>query len=315
MTLDVVVTDKAGHPVGGLQQQDFTITDNEHPSAIRSFAAVGQANAQRYPTLIVLVVDEVNSGFHAVSNERVQLKRFLTANHGQLPAPATILFLTDGGLKQVTSPSQDGNALEAAFEKQQSTLRSESRASGFYGGTDRMSTSMNALQTLTTSVASVPARKLVLWISQGWWLFDNPQIYLSDRQQRQIYNSAINISTSLRHAQVTLYEVDPLGTEDAGSFHNMLWQDFLKPVTEPKRAHPGDLALQVLATQSGGLVLFGSNDIAGEVAQCAADATTWYRMTIDPERADQPNQWHTLQVRVQKPGLKVRTRNGYYAQP
>jgi len=34
--LDVVVTEKSGPPVGGLQQQDFTVLDNKAPQTITS---------------------------------------------------------------------------------------------------------------------------------------------------------------------------------------------------------------------------------------------------------------------------------------
>ena len=40
LTLDVVVTDKSGHPVPGLQQQDFTLLDDKQPQTILSFRAV-----------------------------------------------------------------------------------------------------------------------------------------------------------------------------------------------------------------------------------------------------------------------------------
>ena len=39
MVLDVVVSQKSGPPVGGLQQQDFTLLDNKSPQAITSFKA------------------------------------------------------------------------------------------------------------------------------------------------------------------------------------------------------------------------------------------------------------------------------------
>lgn len=315
MTLDVVVTDKSGHPVAGLQQQDFSLTDNGHPVPIGSFAAVTPSDADQHPTSIVLVVDEVNTGFNAVSNERIQIHQFLTANQGNLPAPVSIVFLTDDGLKQVTGPSQDGKALDATFAKQSSTLRALSRASGFYGGADRASISLGALQSLTGSLTQVRGRKLVIWISPGWWLFDSPNVQLTDRQHRQFYDAVVNLSARLREANVTLYAVNPLGTENAGAIYNSLWRDFVKPVTDPNRAQPGHVALQVLAQQSGGLIFFGSNDVTGEIERCAADARVWYRLTFDPERADQPNQWHTIQVKVDKPRVTVRTRNGYYAQP
>lgn len=315
IALDVMVTDKAGHAIPGLQQQDFTVFDNNQPAQIRSFTAVTPENSADHPTQIFIVIDEVNTDFRAVSTERVQLHQLLTANGGHLPAPVTITLLTESGFKQVAPASQDGNAIDAKLTGQQSSLRAIGRSAGFYGGMDHADISLRALNTLAGALQGEPGRKLVLWMSQGWWLFDGPQVYLTNQQHRQFYEAIVNFSTTLREAGAILYAVDPLGTEDAGSFHTMMWRDFVKPVTNPNRAEPGNVALQVLSSQSGGLVLFGSNDITAEINRCAADAPVWYRIVIDSVRADQPNQWHTLQVKVDKPGMTIRTRNGYYAQP
>jgi hypothetical protein len=38
-------------------------------------------------------------------------------------------------------------------------------------------------------------------------------------------------------------------------------------------------------------------------------------MTFDSQKADSPDTWHDIAVKVDKPGVKVRTLNGYYAQP
>jgi hypothetical protein len=62
-------------------------------------------------------------------------------------------------------------------------------------------------------------------------------------------------------------------------------------------------------------VVSGSNDITGEIEKCANDASAWYSMTFDPQRPDAPNTWHDVVGKVDKPGVKVRTINGYYAQP
>lgn len=313
--LDVVVTDKDGHPVPGLQQSDFTLFDDNHPTAIQSFQAMGGPSGQNDQVQVLLVIDEVNTGFVAVSVERTQLHLLLTQNQGHLPFPVTIVFLTDTGIDQVNQPTTDGNALDAALQKKQSTLRAIPQSAGFYGGTDRLQISLKSLYSLTGTLAPIPGRKLMVWVSQGWWTFDNPNVYISEEQRKRFFSAIVDLSTVLRQGRITMYSVDPLGTQDAGSFRNMQWQDFLKPIREAKRADPGDLALQVLATQGGGLVLFGSNNIAGEISHCVDDGSVWYRITFDPQRADAPHTWHDLAVKVDKSGLKIRTRNGYYAEP
>jgi VWFA-related protein len=313
--LDVVVTDKENHPVRGLQQADFTLLDDGHPAAIQSFQAMSSAAGQNEPLQVVIVVDEVNTGFVALSTARPQLHTFLTQNGGHLPFPVTFVFMTDTGIQQVNQPSTDGDQLDAQLQKTQSTLRAIPQSAGFYGGTDRLQISMKALYSLVSGLAPLQGRKLVLWISQGWWTFDNPDVYVSEQQRKSFFSAIVDLSTAMRNGRITLYAIDPWGTEDAGSFRNMQWQDYLKPVRDFKHSNPGDLALQVLATQSGGLALFGSNNVAGEISRCIDDGNAWYRITVDPQHADAPHTWHDLTVKLDKGGLKVRTRNGYYAEP
>lgn len=317
--LNVVVTDKAGHPIPGLGQADFTLLDNGHPSAITSFAAVDTtapaAADSAPPTQVVLVIDEVNTPFVAVSTERMQLHLFLTQNQGHLALPVSVLLLTDSGVKRMNQPTTDGNALDAQLRQEQSTLRAIPNSAGFYGGTDRLQISLQALSRMAEELAALPGRKLVVWISQGWWMFNSPNVIMSDSQRKAFFGAVVDFSTVLLRGQITLDSIDPLGTEDASNFRNFEWQDFLKPVTIPKKGDPGDVALQVLATHSGGQVQFGSNDIASEVTRCVADGTVWYRLTFNPEPSEAPDTWHSLTVKVDKPGVKVRAAYGYYGGP
>lgn len=315
--LDVVVTDKAGHPIPGLQESDFTLLDNGHPTQIKSFEAIaapGTATPSTTPTQVMLVIDEVNTSFIAVSVERTQLHNFLTQNQGHLPLPVSIAMVTDTGVQLLNQPSTDGNALDAQLRQEQSTLRSIPRSAGFYGGTDRLQISLQSLNRIVGSLATLEGRKLLIWISQGWWTFNNPNVMVTEPERRTFFSAVVSFSDALQRGQITLYAVNPEGTEDAGNFSNFEWQNFLKPVPSAKKADPGDLALQVLATHSGGLVLFGSNDIASELVKCVADGTAWYRLTFDPEQAEAPETWHSLEVKLDKPGMKVRTSNGYYAE-
>ncbi|MGC2638555.1 MAG: VWA domain-containing protein [Acidobacteriaceae bacterium] len=320
LILDVVATDKAGHPVPGLTKDDFTLLDNGQPTPITAFTAVASASStaaspESIPTQAVVVVDEVNTSFIAVSVERTQLHNFLTANQGHLPFPVTILFLTDTGIKQVNQPTSDGNALDAKLQQEQGTLREIPRSAGFYGGTDRLQISIKSLHSILSTLDNEPGKKLVIWISQGWWIFNSPNVYIAESQRRAFFQTVVALSAELQQGQITLDSVDPLGTEDASNMRNFEWQDFLKPVAAAKKADPGDLALQVLSTHSGGQVLFGNNDIASEITKCITDGTVAYRLAFNPPHADAPDSWHNLQVKLDKPGLKARARNGYYAEP
>lgn len=319
MTLDVEVTDKAGHPVPGLQQQDFTLLDHGQPTPILSFRPHDPGAATPQPAqdapVMVLLIDDVNAGFQSVSNERIQIDQYLRRNGGHLPVAVTLAFLSERGFSQVSQPSADGNMLASVLDKHQAELRDIGRSAGFYGGAERLEMSLRALQALGRYEEDKPGRKMVVWVSPGWWVFDNPNVIVSSQQQRSFFDLIVSISDSLRRGRVVLYAVDPSGMNDAGSFRTFLWKNYLKPVTGPNRAEPGDLALQVISTQTGGKVLFGSNDIAGEIGSCAEDAAAWYTMSFNPGHSEKPNTWNGLAVKVDKPDVIVRTRNGYYAQP
>ena len=105
ITLDVVVTDKSGKPIPGLQQRDFTLLDNKQPAKILSFDAVqGGAAAADPPVEVMLLLDEVNTAFRGVSSARQEIEKFLRRNGGELERPLSLVFLSDSGIRS-TSPS------------------------------------------------------------------------------------------------------------------------------------------------------------------------------------------------------------------
>ena len=130
-----------------------------------------------------------------------------------------------------------------------------------------------------------------------------------------VLNRSYSLSDGLRKARITLYSVDPLGTTDAVGVRTSYYKTFLKGVRAEKQVQAGNLALQVLAEQSGGRVLNSSNDVAGEIASCITDANAFYVLSFDGVPGDGPNEYHALEVKIDKPGVAARTRSGYYAQP
>jgi len=317
MTLDVVVTDKSGKPVTGLKQQDFSLLDNKQAQKIVSFQAVeGGAATADSPMEVILLVDTVNTEFTNVAIERKEIEKFLLRNGGALAQPVSMIFFSDTTATGTTA-SRDGNAVLADMNQKQLGLRTIGRSQGFAGGLERTQLSLNTLRKLTDFEAAQPGRKLLVWISPGWpFLVSGLDRELaSQRQKQQFFTSIVALSDGLRRARITLFDIDPLGTADAGDLRTTDYKQFLKPVKKAEQADNGDLALQVLATQSGGRVLNSSNDLAGEIATCVADANSFYVLNFEGLPGDGPNEYHALEVKVGKPGLTARTRSGYYAQP
>jgi VWFA-related protein len=138
-----------------------------------------------------------------------------------------------------------------------------------------------------------------------------PDVVTYGKGQKILFKDIVWMSTMLRQAHITLYSVDT--PEELGE--SFYYEQFLKGVTSYKAVRPGIFTLQVLAVQTGGQVLNRSNDLGDSISRCLRDAQVYYTLTFDAARANAADQYHNLQVKVGKPGLIVRTRTGYYAQP
>jgi VWFA-related protein len=316
ISLDVQVTDKAGLPIRGLQKDDFTLLDDNQPQNIVSFfPADGGGDAAVTadpPAEIVLVVDSVNAPLQAVDFERKEVKRFLLQNGGKLTQPVALVVFSDTGTRVQKGFSKDGNALAAQYEQYETGLRSTNKAQGNYGVTELYALSLKVLSSLADYEGKRPGRKLMIWISPGWPLQLIRTARLTDKDERLLFDSIVATSAELRQARITLYSIDPLRLADQRVTDFTYYRNFLKGVTDPSHALPGDLGLQVLAEQSGGRALSSSNDLARAISDCAADADAFYVLSFESRPADQADEYHSLQVTVNKPGLTARTRTGYY---
>ncbi|MGA3225168.1 MAG: VWA domain-containing protein [Acidobacteriaceae bacterium] len=310
INLDVVVTPKSGPPVANLEQQDFTVFDNKTLQHLTSFQA---RDGSHDPIHVIILIDAVNSTYQNIAWDRGEIGKFLRANGGHLSQPTALALFTDTGTQVQQGFLTDGNQLATALDQFAIGLRNVRRSSQ-WGASDRFQLSMNTLHQLVEHEGSLPGRKMVFWVSPGWPLLSGPGIHLDGKQQNQLFSNIVGLSTQLRQNRITLYSIDPLGANE-GVLRTFYYQDFLKGVSKPGQVSVGDLGLQVLATQTGGLALTSSNDIVSQLQKCYADTEAYYELSFDPAPADHRDEYHNLIVQVAKPGLTARTRTGYYAQP
>jgi hypothetical protein len=57
-----------------------------------------------------------------------------------------------------------------------------------------------------------------------------------------------------------------------------------------------------------------SKNIPAGIAACIADAENYYGLSFDSAPAAEPDEYHSLEVKVDDPGLKVRTNTAFYAE-
>jgi hypothetical protein len=116
ISIDVEVTDKLGHPVPGLQAQDFTLLDNKQPGKILSVRSVDTRQGTPDPVHVIIVLDTINTRFEVVAREREELGEFLKQEGGRLAHPTTLAMLTEKGIQIEKASSTDGNLLAASLK-------------------------------------------------------------------------------------------------------------------------------------------------------------------------------------------------------
>lgn len=311
--LNVVVTDAAGQPVSGLGQADFSVLDNDATQPIQSFQALDGFTTEP-PTEIVLVLDTMNTSFQQMAEVRQGTEKFLRQNGGHLALPISVVFLTDTGVK-TNQTTLDGNALASDVEKLPAPVHVINEAQGFDGLMLRFGRSVDALSQITKYEATKPGKKLVIWISNGWPLLSSARYHMDPKNQSSFFHSIVDLSTNLREARVTLYGVIPLDLNNGSEATAYMYQNFMKGIENAQEAQAGNLSLQVLAEQSGGLAVGPTGDIDEGIARCVADAKSYYEVTFDSAPANRVDVYHALSVKLDKPGLTARTNMGYYAQP
>jgi len=265
------------------------------------------------------VIDAINADPLKASLEREGIKQFLQRNGGKLAQPVSVVLVSDNPNQIRSKPSTDGNAQAALLEQDVTGLRTINRSQGIYGVAERFQMSIKALTSLAAFEAKTPGRKLVVWIGPGWPLLINAGSDITTQDQTHIFHSIVALSTQLRQDHITLYNVETRGVArtSMGQFYD--YKQFLKGVKSADQAYPATLSLQVLVVQTGGRVFNENNDlpsaIAAEITEGASDGGVFYVLSFAPGRADRMNEYHALEVKIAEPGLMVRTRTGYYAQP
>jgi len=326
ITLDVVVTDKSGKPQAGLQQQDFTLLDNKTPQKIASFQAVEDPAIPSVPPVeVVLVIDTVNAPPPTVSNEVLQIQKYLRQNGGKLAHPTSVVVFSDSGLKNLGETTLDGNALSTALDgKDVIGLHAMHQAAGENGDFERLLSSISKLYSLAAFEARKPGKKMVIWISPGWPLLASAGSEMYSKGKEQLFSTLVVVSTAIRQARITLYSIDPEGAggggfgrleSENGPRDRFSYESYVKGIPSAKEIMPPNLSLQVLVTRSGGRVLTTGNDIGSQIDDCTSDTKAFYVLSFEGVSTERPNEYHNLELKLDKPKMTVHTSAGYYAQP
>ena len=187
---------------------------------------------------------------------------------------------------------------------------------------DDLRSSIDGLKKTIDSMAGIEGRKILIYVSDGLpqsvgqELFDTIQSKFHNQTSAMTesfhFDRTSSYATLVQSANaqgVTLYTIDAAGlqtdenvsaehgTMDVRTNSFLLHQNYQQP-------------LQLLASETGGIAAINTNNPTRELDEVARDFSDFYSLGYRSTRGavDRP---HQIEVKVDKPGLRVRYRSGY----
>jgi VWFA-related protein len=322
VVLDVVITDKAGHLVTNLTQDDFTVSENGAPQNIRNFDAPHQVDTIPVAApkdkfgreewgdapLTMIVIDEMNTPFEETAYSREEVDRYLKSQPSLLKQPTIILWLNDSGIHPVTSFSRDRDALIKAIDSHKASL-----ADKFNRGAviEQLSASLSAIQQLALFSRGSKGDKQILWVGRSFPGIDGTVL---DKKQLDLMQKAISSTMDLlMRSRTTIYVIDPtVNAAPPAQFINAVGgPDTLTPFS-PTDPFATGFNFMSFVEQTGGKYFYGRNDLNNEIEDSIARNTSFYTLTYIPTDPVQDGKYRKIDIRMKDPKLIVQSKQGYY---
>jgi VWFA-related protein len=198
----------------------------------------------------------------------------------------------------------------------------------------RVGMTLTAFQAIAQAVAGIPGRKSLIWVTSSFPLATYTRIvkYSADADNNpnrvafnEVYEDRIRQATSkLTDAQIAVYPVDARGLVgqlqggaenqgiDAGG-QFVGGQELAQVIQQAGGAvEETQATMKQVAGDTGGKVYTNLNDLNHSVALSVEDGASYYLLGYTP--AGKPDgKFHKIEVKVDRPGVSVRSRRGYFA--
>ena len=306
VVLDVSVLDKDRRPVRGLTAADFTILEDGTPQTTQTFRAIDMEDVVeslpapwvrevapdvrrndefRGHRVVVIVLDDA-SGMRA--SDVLLTRRLGRTVVDQLPPDdvAAVVYTLKKDDGQVFT--KDRAKLRAAVD------RFNSMGGGFYLAT------LDTLKRIAEWMAELPeGRKALIFVSAGMPLdvvaaseAKHPGDGDIGNQMRSLYLELSAVIEGVQRANVSVYSADPGGLRGEATPEK---HDFLK----------------TLSNNTAGFAIVDTNDPAPGIAQVYRENGSYYLLGYQPTNNRTQGRFRKVEVRVNRPGVTVRTRSGY----
>jgi hypothetical protein len=193
----------------------------------------------------------------------------------------------------------------------------------------RMTYTLNALNSIARSLSGYPGRKNLIWISEAFPLSIDPNMELSGDTFAGTRNYSTQIAEaadSLIDAQIAMYPIDARGLVTSSVFDasNPGRDRFGRSYSRPGRlatAMSNESAqlqnvhgtMKEMADRTGGRAFYNTNGIDQAIRKSIEDGSTYYTLAYYPENKNWNGKFRKIEVKVDRPGVKLRHRMGYYA--
>lgn len=316
VVLDMVVTDPKGNLVTDLKQQDFHVEEAGAAQDVQTFEQAGAHTpdpqisidstadldrlAPRAPVDIILL-DEFNTRFEDMAFARYSLKKYLEKQPAKLTTPTLLIAVNLQKFTVLRDYTQSKDEILNALESHLVAYPWQLQQGAWVG--ERYGAAFTTLRRVAEAVMGHQSHKNVIWIGRGFPSLNFGR--LSMESQDHLENSVRSCVNILRNARITLYTIDPAGVMvHPGEYGG-------GPLGEDPFG--GNYQFSLLAKETGGAALYGRNDVDAEIDTAIREGSSFYTLTYRPNNPSSDiKKFRRIQVTVDRPGLTVTTRAGYY---
>ena len=158
---------------------------------------------------------------------------------------------------------------------------------------------LDAVNALASGLAKIPGPKSVVFIADGF-------------EVQNIETTLRSVVGQTARAGARVYAIDVRGTNrsDASAPEQMLATD---ETGAPARFDDVADGPNSLAVDTGGMMIRNENNLERALDRIADDAGTYYVLAYQPANTTFDGKYRPIEVKVKRPGMRVRARRGYLA--